>query len=45
MFRVTKIRGNSTKPVGHFHLANLKTIKRIKEVIDVTIEIINKVIK
>lgn len=45
MFRVAKIRGNSTKPVGHFHLANLKTIKRIKEVIDVTIEIINKVIK
>lgn len=45
MFRATKIRGNSTKPVGHFHLANLGTITRIKEVIDVTKEIINKIIK
>jgi hypothetical protein len=45
MFRATKIRGSSTKPVGHFHLANLGTITRIKEVIDVTKEIIKKIIK
>ncbi|MNR63980.1 hypothetical protein D3C85_1864660 [compost metagenome] len=44
MFRATKIRGSSKKPVGHFHLANLGTITRVKEVIDVTKEIIKKII-
>lgn len=44
MFRATKIRGSSIKPVGHLHLANLGTITRVKEVIDVSEEIIKKII-
>ena len=45
MFRSTSIRGNnSSKPVGHFHLANLGNINRVKEVIDVTIDVIKKII-
>ncbi|MFV0530773.1 MAG: hypothetical protein ACK5MD_04980, partial [Flavobacteriales bacterium] len=45
MFRTTSIRGeNSNKPVGHFHLANLRDINRVKEIIDVTKEILNKII-
>jgi len=45
MFRATSVRGvTSTKPVGHFHLANLGDITRIKEVIYVTKEIITKII-
>ncbi|WP_294963914.1 hypothetical protein [uncultured Flavobacterium sp.] len=44
MFRTTKIRGASKKPVGHFHLANLGTIAKVKEVIEVTKEIIKKII-
>lgn len=45
MFRATSVRGaSSTKPVGHFHLANLGSITHIKEIIDVTTEIINKIV-
>ncbi|QYS91320.1 hypothetical protein JJC04_00035 [Flavobacterium covae] len=45
MYRTTAIRGvSSSKPVGHFHLANLDNITRIKEVIDVAVEVIKKII-
>ncbi|AMO21238.1 C15 family peptidase [Flavobacterium columnare] len=45
MYRTTAIRGvSSSKPVGHFHLANLDNVTRIKEVIDVAIEVIKKII-
>ncbi|QCE43042.1 hypothetical protein [Psychroserpens sp. NJDZ02] len=45
MFIATSIRGKSNKPVGHFHLANLRSINRVNEVINVTSEIIKKIIK
>ncbi|OXA93481.1 C15 family peptidase [Flavobacterium hercynium] len=51
MYRATKVRGSkSKKPVGHFHLGNLKThnksdINRMNEVIDVVNEIIIKILK
>ncbi|WP_347220026.1 hypothetical protein [Chryseobacterium sp.] len=45
MYRATKVRGNiSLKPVGHFHLANLETIKRVSDVLKVTKEVIKKII-
>ncbi|ELY2018432.1 hypothetical protein SL053_002359, partial [Flavobacterium psychrophilum] len=45
MYRTTAIRGvSSNKPVGHFHLANLDNISRIKEVVDVAVEVIKKII-
>lgn len=49
MYRATKVRGaKSKKPVGHFHLGNLKTnnksdISRMKEVINVVNEIVIKI--
>jgi hypothetical protein len=50
MFRAIKVRGISQKPVGHFHLANLKTdgksdITRIKEVLYVVIEVLKRSLK
>jgi len=45
MFRATKIRGLSNKPVGHLHLANLKTLSRIQEVNNVVVEIIKNILK
>lgn len=51
MYRATKIRGNtSKKPVGHFHIGNLKTnnksdINRMDEVVNVVKEVIIKMLK
>ncbi len=46
MYRATSIRGDKYKiPVGHFHLANLRSIKRSKEILDVTEIVIKKIIE
>ncbi len=44
MYRATKLRGSSTKPVGHFHLGNLKYITKAVEVKNVVYEIIKKIV-
>ena len=46
MYRATSIRGNKSKiPVGHFHLANLRTIKRSNEILNVTEIVIKKIVE